>query len=113
MSLLFLGDERVTLNNKAQIFQFIATNHDVQWYNSYSPIKNKMNKDLVDIIQERNNFAHRVVDDNACDINKIVLLRIKNKVEVLEYTHERFTEICETIKKLIAHFLLKPERLPT
>ncbi|MFN0293416.1 hypothetical protein [Pedobacter helvus] len=72
MHLLFLGDGRISLENKRQIFHEIASKYDSEWYNSYIPVFTDpktiksptiaMNKELVSIIAMRNILAHRIVD---------------------------------------------------
>ncbi|SFA58530.1 hypothetical protein SAMN04488511_11991 [Pedobacter suwonensis] len=73
MHLLFLGDNRVTMDNKKQIFHFLAESYDLEWYKSYKseifeiPSKKRaiaMNRDLTELIVVRNIFAHRIVELN-------------------------------------------------
>jgi len=118
MVLMILGDERMTLNSKAQVFYALATTHDKQWYESYKsfrvhPDKKKtysMNNDLVYSIEERNVFAHRVLDkgdliDNL-PLPKGILrfARLKNDYEALDYDEKKYHDLERTILNVCFHF---------
>lgn len=119
MVLLVLGDDRITLSSKAQIFHQIAIKEDKEWYDRYVSnrkiIKPKsssqnMNNDLNYVIQERNVFAHRIIafddvypfPDRPTDTIRFV--RFKNDLEPLDYTKEKFDELYLVIAKLAEHF---------
>ena len=118
MILLMLGDERMTLSAKAQVFYGIGTTHNKQWYESYKsfrvhPDKKKtysMNNDLVYSIEERNVFAHRILDkgdliDNVPLPKGIIrFARLKNDYETLDYDERKYHELERTILNLTAHF---------
>jgi hypothetical protein len=117
MILLILGDERMSLSSKAQVFYFIASNHDQKWYQSYVSIRKhpdkkkvySMNNDLTFVIEERNIFAHRVLDDgNLVDNvpfpkNELRFVRLKNEMEPLDYTDKKYNEIVNVILHLQHH----------
>lgn len=113
MQLLFLGDERITLNNKAQIFLFLVNSYNKSWGDSFisnrMPEKGKksykLSSDLMYLIEQRNIFAHRILDhsDNLNYIqdkrdNSIRLVALKNEIKPLDYTEDDFL----TLSKMIA-----------
>jgi len=109
MFLLILGDERMSLNSKAQVFYSLATTYDKEWYKSYvshrepktpknAPLT--MNNDLVYVIEERNIFAHRVMDSDPNDRvpeNIIRFKKMKNVLESIDYDQLKFLELHATI----------------
>ncbi len=117
MILLILGDERMSLSSKAQVFHFIASHHDKKWYESYvsirvHPDKKKsysMNNDLVFVIEERNVFAHRVLDNgklistSPIPVRVLRFARLKNEIEPLDYTDKKYYEIVEVALTLSGH----------
>lgn len=114
MQLLILGDERMTISNKAQVFHSIATTYDKKWYNSYVANFGNMNKDLVEVIVNRNIFAHRILEPDSNDLKNnevasIKFLRFKNSVEYNEYTEDSFEKLMKTMSNLNAHFLKRYE----
>jgi hypothetical protein len=116
MHLLFLGDNRVTLENKRQIFYYIADNNDKTWYDEYEsartlsdkkgkPEKPTLNKDLVWIIEARNVLAHRIVDtteEGIHDNDKISFLAYKNEMTKYPMSSSDFGELMFTIKRITA-----------
>jgi hypothetical protein len=122
MQLLFLGDERVTLSNKSQIFLFLAENYNKTWYDSFvssriPPHKAKpykMSSDLKLIIEERNIFAHRILDhsDNLDYIKPkeepvVRFVKLKNDIEPLDYTETDFIALSTMIANLTSFIATK------
>ncbi|WDF55205.1 hypothetical protein [Mucilaginibacter sp. KACC 22063] len=116
MQLLLFGDNRLNLENKRQIFDYIAIKHHADWYNSYAPIRIKdykksvpMNNDIIWIIEERNKFAHLVLDTTDLGIKfegEIGFLRYKNATERYSYNEKAFRELMFTIKN-VADYLVE------
>ncbi|MBL4677587.1 MAG: hypothetical protein JKY70_15500 [Mucilaginibacter sp.] len=119
MMLLIMGDERFTLGNKGQIFKIIAE-RDKGWYNSYVSKRqpegkknNTLSQDLNFVIEERNIFAHRLLDGGS--INHIIplpegtirFLKMKNKLSPLDYSYQRFNSIVELIIAIREHLAIK------
>ncbi len=114
MQVLILGDERCTLGNKAQIFQQIATKYDEAWYNSYQStrLKSSMSKDIFYIIEQRNIFAHRIIDSNVFTDSKLKegsvrFIKFKNDIEPIDYTEAEFNNIIKVSENLIGHFYIR------
>jgi len=118
MELLILGDNRISFENKRQIFHFLAEKYDNAWYTSYKSIrylsskKNSipMNKDLIYIIEQRNVLAHRVLnmDEVALsDDEGITFLTFKNELSGVRFTEQTFMELKEMIQKLTKYFFGK------
>lgn len=96
----------------------MATSNDKKWYESYKsirihPDKKKsysLNNDLVFAIEERNIFAHRVLDKGDLIDNMplpkdtIRFARLKNDYEPLDYTNDKFNELVKVILYLTYHF---------
>lgn len=118
---VILGDERVSLSSKAQILHYLSTEHDMDWVNSYISPRPKQdkkppytfNQDLVHVIEERNVFAHRVLDEKGYFVDKekypeidgnIRFARFKNTVKPIDYNPEKFELLRKTIATLISHF---------
>jgi hypothetical protein len=121
MLTLILGDERMSLSSKAQIFHQISTHHDVKWYNAYESIrippkekkgKYTLNNDLIFVIEERNIFAHRVCDIvgtmggvDPVEDGALRFMRFKNSIEPIDYTKEKFSELLKVILLITTHFV--------
>ncbi len=113
MVLLFLGDERTTFGNKAQIFYYLATHYDATWYAAYNSTRPKLpkkeayslNQDLVDAIEQRNVFAHRLVMTNIDGGEEpfSVFLKLKNEATPIFYTDENIDNLVEQIKNIRTH----------
>ncbi len=110
MQLLILGDDRMSLSAKAQVFYQIAKTYDKKWYDAYNPPDAaSMNNDLVKAIEQRNIFAHRIADVNAfvkegLPKGTIRFIKFKNSLEAIEYDKEKFKNLLDMILKLINHF---------
>lgn len=119
MQLLIFGDNRITLESKRQIFQYIAEHHDNHWYNSYKPVRtsiaskkksNPFNKDLVWVIEQRNIFAHCIPDtSNEAYLKQdsVGFIKFIDKAEVFHFTYENFMELENTILALTRYFMHK------
>lgn len=111
MQLLILGDERINLMAKAEIFHYISKNYDFTWYNSYKSLRPKqikkpeytLNQDIAYCIEQRNIFAHRVFGIDNLPIEKerpenaIRFVRMKNEIIPVDITDENFVELRDTI----------------
>lgn len=109
MQLLILGDDRMSLSAKAQVFHHIAKNHDTDWYESYQAYGKSMNADLVKAIEERNIFAHRIADvdffiKNDLPIGTVRFIKFKNSIEAIEYNDDKFNKLLNMTMNLIKHF---------
>jgi len=116
MQLLIFGDNRVTFENKKQIFHSLASAHDLQWYRSYKSLRNlkankgsiPMNSDLTHCIEQRNIFAHCIVDTSVAGINRIKptevgFVRFKNKEETVWYDEQKINLLLKVIDNVMAH----------
>lgn len=114
---LIFGDERMNLSAKQQVFFAIASANDTEWYESYIPIRPKqekkkaytMNTDMVWAIEQRNIFAHRMLDVDAFITFKereegtVRFIRMKNEIEPIDYKQSDFDLLMETIFNLAKH----------
>jgi hypothetical protein len=119
---LILGDERMNLGAKQQVFFAIASTKDAVWYNSYKSLrpaqpKKKnytMNTDLVWAIEQRNVFAHRMLDADSIRAFKkrengaVRFIRMKNEIEPIDYSESDFKLLLGTILHLAKHIYLRP-----
>lgn len=110
MQMFMIGDNRMSLESKRQVFYAIATRYYKNWYNSFSPDK-KLNKALIDIIEQRNIFAHCVLDIRSESVIKfkktgvVSFLRFKDDVSPFYYTDETFLKLYEDI--LYIHYFIE------
>ncbi len=118
MIVLFLGDDRTTLYNKAHIFNKIATEYDKDWYDSYNSIRmttektpkpHGMSSDLFHVIEERNVFAHRIFDSGTFATkelpNDVVrFTRFKNDIIPIDYDKKKFDDLIQITINLKNHF---------
>jgi len=115
MQLAILGDDRISLNNKAQILHFILTKYHSDWLKTYVSLRPKepkkqpytLNSDLVWVIEQRNVFAHRILDrdmffskEKTLKEGVIRFARFKNEITPVEYGTEEFDLLYETIGNL-------------
>lgn len=115
MHFLFLGDGRVSLENKRQIFHEIAIKTDKEWYASYKPVFSElkkdvipMNKELTEIIKMRNILAHRIVDTtNEGRLNDEVIsfLTYKNTFKKETLSYNDFAGYIFAIKAITQHLI--------
>lgn len=113
MQLLLFGDNRMTFENKKQVFQWIAENKDHDWYYSYRSMQDRefktkdfeMNADLDYVIQNRNIFAHCLLDDSKkaqLDDDNLTFFRFKNDVKRFSFDDKSYRTLLSTIKYLKA-----------
>ena len=120
MIILVLGDDRMSLSSKAQVFYYLATKYDKVWYDSYkSPRKHdikkqpySLNSDLVYIIEQRNIFAHRLFDNSAFDKkptskDAIRFTRFKNAVEGVDFDPISFNTLFQVVTTVTIYFASK------
>jgi hypothetical protein len=118
ISLLILGDDRINLGAKAQVFSYISENHDREKALLYESIRDDNRKknripmamDLVHVIEERNVFAHRLLDGGRVkgmnDLHGIQsddtirFVKFKNEPKPIDYNSERFDVLINTIRNL-------------
>ena len=115
MQMLIFGDERMSISNKIQVFYYVGTHYDKKWFDKYNGTFGNMNKDLNVIIENRNVFAHRLLEIDrdaikAKSIENIKYWRFKNDLDIHEYTDEKFNTLLKTIDKLLVYFLDRNER---
>ncbi|MFD2864237.1 hypothetical protein [Mucilaginibacter antarcticus] len=119
---MILGDERMTLSSKVQVVQNIITNYDKEWGLTYVSIMNDdrkkgripLNSDLQKMIEHRNIFAHRMLDetnfllnhaDIARDKETVRFVKFKDELFALDYTDENFGKIINCIQNM-ANYLV-------
>lgn len=117
MQILILGDDRMTLSAKAQVFHYIANNHYKEGFELYKSMrihpeapkkKYALNHDLDYVIQERNVFAHRILEGDvnaivkskSLDAGVIRFVKLKNGVDGVDYTEKKFKELIDTIQNI-------------
>lgn len=113
LQLLLLNDEKLKFSSKAQIFHYIASRYDEQWYNNYQSKRsvlsakraNALNEDLLYVIEQRNIFAHRVLNNDEYTSNQpsngnVAFIRFSDEIEVVEYSEERFVELSNLINAI-------------
>lgn len=126
MQVVILGDDRMSLNSKAQVFYFLVTEYNKDWYNSYkshrpTPKKKSpysLNSDLIYVIEQRNIFAHRILEDGKLtDIvvpdGVIRFAKFKNSIEGVDYTNEKYQELIVIIAKLLMFIMKEVNRKST
>ena len=115
MHFLLFGHNRISLDNKLQILDFIAKKHDLHWYTSYLPVIPRSSKnekfsmcvDLKKIIEVRNILAHRIVDTSDFglqDDEDIHFLQYNNDLKRFTLSHNDFSGYIFTIYALTKHF---------
>jgi hypothetical protein len=112
LQVTFLGNERTTYAAKKQIFYLLLKKLNPEIINE----KPKIDKELDDIGEQRNFFAHCLMD-NTIDYSKsdpstVYLLRFKDKTKRETYTKERFNKVLgdiDTMIKLIQPLLTQYE----
>jgi hypothetical protein len=115
MILIILGDDRVSLGGKCQMFYAISQVKHSKWYNDYVsiriPDKGKkpysMNSDLVWVIEQRNIFAHRIVsyDLDISNYNTSTqFVQLKNQYNYTVYYKSDFDSLISVIENLRNRF---------
>ncbi|MDB5157705.1 MAG: hypothetical protein JWR50_2412 [Mucilaginibacter sp.] len=117
MQNFILGDDRMSLSAKQQVFFGIASTRDAEWYNSYKTIRPSqpkkkdytMNTDMVWVIEQRNIFAHRMLDlDSFRSFNKreegvVRFIRMKNELTPIDYPESDFELLMKTVFHIAEH----------
>ncbi|MDY0906559.1 hypothetical protein [Pedobacter sp. CFBP9032] len=113
--LLFLGDNRVTMENKKQIFHFLAEKYDNEWYEFYNSeifdnaSKSKsidLNKDITELIKIRNVLAHRIVETNPVEDKRegyVGFSTYKNTKEVTYISDEQFIKMVNAMYSITSY----------
>jgi len=116
---LIIGDERMNLGAKVQVVQYLIENYDKEWGLKYISIINDdrkkgripLNVDMVKMIEHRNIFAHRMLDETdhllphvARTDTTIRFLKFKDEVSPLDYEEEKFATIIKCIQNIANHF---------
>lgn len=112
MHYLFLGDNRINLESKKQIFVYLAENNDTVWYRSYvSPrqsngkMPNSLNSDLTFLIEQRNILAHLLVDVHKSDEDTLYFIKFKNERKHIKFDRDDFGLLRTLINELNIFFL--------
>ncbi|QJD95832.1 hypothetical protein HH214_08075 [Mucilaginibacter robiniae] len=113
MQLLLLNDDRMNFNHKTPVFQYIAVNYDEKWYKSYKSIRATtpgnaaytLSQDLAYAIEQRNIFAHRVLNGDDYSSNQppsatIKFIRFNNEIQIIEYSDAKFIELSNLINSM-------------
>jgi hypothetical protein len=116
MQNVVLGDDRISLSSKAQIFHFLATTHHNEWFKQYvsprppEPKKKaySMNSDLMYVIEQRNIFAHRVLDrdfyeeitNEPTKDGDVRFLKFKNLIYPLDFNDASINDLYRVISRL-------------
>jgi len=99
MQNLILGDDRMSLKPKIDVFVYISKTHDLEWYKSFKGVFKELKLELIHIMEQRNIFAHRIIDndliynDEPTPEGAIRFLSFKNSINKIDYTPERFEEL--------------------
>ena len=118
MIVIMLGDDRVNLRAKADIFYNLATTYDRTWFDAYVSIRPKpreakkpynMNQDLVHVIEQRNIMAHRILDygtfsKEAIPEDVVRFATMKNEIKPNDYSKAVFDELINITINLKNHF---------
>ena len=116
MNYVILGDDRMNIGAKSQIFKYIAETHYPDWFKAYESLRPTPHKkqpyslstDMVYCIEQRNIFAHRVLDGDTVRFKNpnfirkdedVRFIKMKNEIEPLDYNETHITELA----KLISH----------
>jgi len=103
MHYLFLGDNRINLENKRQIFIWLAKNHDQDLLKKYVSIRGEMNKnnsldkDMIFVIEQRNIFAHLLVDVYKSEDDILHFVKFKNSRKTFGFTDIDFLQLQQVI----------------
>jgi hypothetical protein len=110
-----LGDDRISFRGKLDAFTEVAKKYDSDWYNGYKGSKS-MRNDLLEIMEVRNIFAHRLMDrESFSDVHAtpgtLRFLIFKNDINSRDFTVqecEAFIKKINTIADYIHDRVLKP-----
>lgn len=105
LQVVILSDERFSFSSSIQVFKYISETHDLEWYTSYTSLRklssktpHTLNSDLMHIMENRNVFAHRILENYDVDIFKkpkendtIRFVKFKNRIEPTDFTEDGFT----------------------
>src|SRR6185437_15652066 len=118
---VILGDERFSFNSTVQVFKHLAQKYDEEWYNSCKSLrphdlKNKphlLNADLIHIVENRNIFAHRILENYERDIfekskpdGAIRFVRLKDEAIPVDFTDDSFSLLIRLIS-FISMFIIE------
>lgn len=118
MQKVILGDDRINLYAKVQIFHFISIKHYNNWVIKYASIRltqskknNNLYNDIVYCIEQRNIFAHRIldrdmlVDQNTYPLKKgyIRFAKFKNEITQIDYNDEAVNELYNLIAYVVRY----------
>lgn len=104
MQNLILGDNRIAFLPKIEIFHFIAKTNEKAWLDSYKGTST-LKKDLIDIMEQRNIFAHRIVDTSSSFTGvppdgTLRFVTFKNDVNFNDYNQIIFESLVKKIKNV-------------
>lgn len=112
MTMFVLGDNRMALENKRQVFRALSLRYYKTWFDSFDNKGAGLNNCLIDIIEKRNVFAHLAmsIDEEARkDYDKtgsITFLRFKDDLKPFRFNDEDISELNELILS-VSHFILE------
>lgn len=96
-----LCTRKITLDNKKEVFLFLLKKVNPDWLLKYPTV----NADLNDLIEERNRFAHYILNSNETNVDNYTgdfeLINFKNNIEIKPYNDIRISELEIKIEKYI------------
>src|SRR5450755_4530417 len=106
---LILSTDRITFSGKQQVLKFVIDKYKMDFVAKYP----NYNKDIVDLIQHRNIFAHYLLDTTNAGVIKfredgtIGFLKFKNSMEVGEYSVANLEKIRNDLHKYMNAFRIE------
>lgn len=98
MLLFMIGDNRMPLDNKRQVFHAICKKYYKDWYASFGG-EETLNKCMVHIIEQRNILAHCPMDQSDDAIKEfekssvLKFFRFKDSIKDFKYSQKSFLKL--------------------
>lgn len=96
-----LCTRKITLDNKKEVFLYLLKKVNPEWLLKHPTV----NADLVDLIEERNRFAHYILNSNETNVDNYIgdfeLINFKNNIEIKSYNDNRIKSLETKIEKYI------------
>jgi hypothetical protein len=122
MKVAILGNNRMTLDGKKQVFEYLANKYDSSWTKNYKsirsvkntnskkpPKRHTLNSDLQFIISERNVIAHYIIDSSKDVLEQsedvINFVRFKDEIKMFTYNKEKVDLICNLTANISLYIL--------